>query len=397
MEETVGSRIRAWRRRRNGMSQQVLADLAGVTQGYISAIEAGKRPLDRRSTQVAIANALNISVAQLVGFSADRTDPLLDRAVSHVPAVRQVLVELSTGERRTPGRDRGVLAAASDDVMHARVTADHAALMPMLPGLLLDLAGHGVEMTPHLLGVVDAGVYALKAVGYPDLARSLIEVVLPTVQEFDSPQWTGQSRYIWVQSFPPESSALGARVAMKAADELQGSPDPEAQQVYGHLHLMSALTAAVSLRPDDARAHLREAEDLAQALGEPERTGPIAAGFNGNWFGPTNVAFWRMAVAAELGDVGGAVSINDRIDLAAMPVPSRWVYYWTDLARALASGGRDREALHALSKAERAAPQHFRFNPAVRELVHTLITRAKRRAVAGELTGLARTLGLDPL
>jgi hypothetical protein len=73
------------------------------------------------------------------------------------------------------------------------------------------------------------------------------------------------------------------------------------------------------------------------------------------------------------------------------------VYYWTDLARALAAAGRDRDALHALSKAERAAPQHFRFNPAVRDLVHSLLTRAKRRAVAGELTGLARTLGLDPL
>jgi transcriptional regulator with XRE-family HTH domain len=46
------------------MSQQVLADLAGVTQGYLSQIEAGKRSLERRSTQVSIANALNISVAR---------------------------------------------------------------------------------------------------------------------------------------------------------------------------------------------------------------------------------------------------------------------------------------------------------------------------------------------
>jgi len=252
-------------------------------------------------------------------------------------------------------------------------------------------------MTPYIVGVIDAGVYALKAVGYPDMARSLIEFALPMVQEFDSPQWTGQSRYIWVQSFPPESSALGVRVAMRAAAELEGSSDPEAQQVYGHLHLMSALTAAVSLRPEDALAHLEEAESLARVLGEPERTGPIAAGFNGNWFGPTNVAFWRMGVAAELGDVDSAIAITGRTDLDAMPVPSRWVYYWTDLARALASDGRDREALHALSKAERAAPQHFRFNPAARELVHGLITRAKQRSLAGELTSLARTLGLDPL
>lgn len=379
------------------MSQQMLADLAGVSQGYISALESGRRPLDRKSTQVAIANALNISVAQLVGLSVERTDPLLDRALAHVPAVRQVLVELSTGERRIPVRDRDVLLAAAGDAMHARSTADHAALLPMLPELLLDLSGHGLEMTPHLVGVVDAGVYALKAVGYPDLARSLIEVSLPTVREFDRPQWTGQAHYIWVQSFPPESSALGAKVATKAAEQLQGAGDPEAQQVYGQLHLMSALTAAVSLRPDDAHAHLREAQDVARVLGEPQRIGPLAAGFNGNWFGPTNVQFWKMAVAAELGDVGTAMTISAHTDLDVLPVPNRLVYYWTDLARAFAASGRERDALHTLGRAERAAPQHFRFNPAVRDLVHTLITRAKRRAVAGDLTALAKTLGLDPL
>lgn len=102
-------------------------------------------------------------------------------------------------------------------------------------------------------------------------------------------------------------------------------------------------------------------------------------------------------MAAELNDLGRALDVGRRVDLEAMPVPGRWVYYWTDMARVLASNGRDREALHALARAERAAPQHFRFNPAVRDLVATLIIRAKRRAVVGELTQLARTLGLDPL
>jgi len=395
--ETVGSRIRAWRRRRNGMSQQLLADLAGVSQGYISQIEAGKRPLERRSTQVAIANALNISVAQLVGLPTDRTDPVLDRALTHVPAVRRVVVELSAGERHRPERDRESLNTAARAVTHLRATADHAALLPRLAGLLQDISGHGLAMAPQLMEVVDGGVYALKAIGELDLARSLVEVVSPSVREFDSPQWTGQAQYSWVQSFPPESAALGAKIAQRAADELQGVPDGEALQVYGHLRLMSAMAAAVSLRGDEARAHLAEAEQLAATLGEPERIGELAAGFNGNWFGPTNVAFWRLAVAVEMGDLGDALAVSKRIDLDAMPVPSRLVYYWTDLARALAAGGRDHDALHALSRAERAAPLHFRFNPAVRDLVHTLINRAKRRAIAGELTNLARTLGLDPL
>lgn len=80
-----------------------------------------------------------------------------------------------------------------------------------------------------------------------------------------------------------------------------------------------------------------------------------------------------------------------------MPVPNRHVYLWTDLARALVAGEKDREAVHALAKAERSAPQHFRFSPITKDLLATMVSRAKQRAVAGELTTLARKLGLDPL
>lgn len=379
------------------MSQQVLADLAGVTQSYVSQIEAGRRPLERRSTQVAIATALDISVAQLLGSPADRIDPLLDRARANVPAVRRVLIELSVGERRTPTRDVDTLRAAAQQATRLRSAADHAALLPLLPDLLADISAHGPAMTPQLVEVVDAAVYALKAVQYPDLARAMVEVTLDQVREFDRPEWSGQAVYTWVQSFPPESSALGAQLTARAADELQGVGARDAHQVYGHLHLMSAMTAAVSMRADDAMAHLAEAQAVADVLGEPEPIGPLAAGFNGNWFGPTNVGLWRVAVAAELGDLGFALAASRTVDLHALPVPNRWVYFHTDLARALAAAGRDREALTALAQAERAAPQHFRFNPSVRDLVATLLTRAKRRAVAGDLTALARTLGLDPL
>lgn len=175
------------------MSQQVLADLAGVTQGYISHLEAGKRPLERRSTQVAIAKALNISVAQLIGSPTDREDPLLDRAVEHVPAVRQVIVEASAGAVGPPSRERDTLAAAAREVTHLRSVADYAGMAPLLPGLLRDLCGHGVAMTPQLIEVVDGGVYALKALGYHDLAHSLIGMALPTALEYEVPAWIGQA------------------------------------------------------------------------------------------------------------------------------------------------------------------------------------------------------------
>jgi transcriptional regulator with XRE-family HTH domain len=43
MDETdIGHRLRRWRRRR-GLTQPALADLAGFTQGYIARIELGRR------------------------------------------------------------------------------------------------------------------------------------------------------------------------------------------------------------------------------------------------------------------------------------------------------------------------------------------------------------------
>jgi len=136
---------------------------------------------------------------------------------------------------------------------------------------------------------------------------------------------------------------------------------------------------------------------VARALGEPLRTGAYSAGFNGNWFSPTQVEIWRVAIAAELGDAEEAIRVTQRINLNDLPVPNRWVYYWIDLARALAAGGKDHDAMHALARAERAAPQHFRFTPVVRDLTATLIHRTKRRATAGEMTELARKLGIQPI
>jgi transcriptional regulator with XRE-family HTH domain len=394
MDERIGDRIKAWRRRRGGMSQQVLADLSGLSQTYISDIETGRSPLDRKATQIAIAGALNISVAQLMGNPSDQTDPMRDRAAAWVPAIRATLVEMSAGERRTPTRDVDALTGAVSQLTDLRNAADYAAMAPLLPDLLADLYGHNGQAAALTVEALFAARYALKTMGYPDLALTAAQIGVQVSEEITA-AWRGQATYSLVQAFPPESAALGTRMISRAADELQSEPDRAAQEMYGCLHILAGFEAAVASQPADAVAHLDEAADVAATLGEPERHSDLSAGHNGNWFSPTQVEYWRVAVAAELGDADEAVRVSDRIDLSTVPVPNRHVYYWTDLARAQAAGGEDREAMHALARAERAAPQHFRFNPVVRDLVQTLIYRAKRRAVAGEMELLAHKLGID--
>lgn len=377
------------------MTQQALADLAGLSQAYISQIESGRKPLDRKSTQVAIASALNISVCQLLGTADERADPILDRAAMHLPAIRAALIEVGTGERRAPRRDREAVRVAVQEMIDLRGEADYASAAARLPDLLLDVAAHGDAFSAEAIELADCAMTTCKAMGNIDLGRAAAEIGLRAADRQDSPAWRGQAIFGWIHSFPAESAALGARIAARTADELQGIARPEAREVYGFLHLTSALQAAVASRLDDARAHLSEATDVARSLGEPKRTSSFAAGFNGNWFGPTNVRCWQIAIAAELGDTGAAIETAAQTDLSALPVPHRQVHFWTDYARALATASKDRDAMVALAKAERAAPQHFRRNPVVRDLVATLINRAKRRAVAGEMTALARKLGID--
>ena len=87
---------------------------------------------------------------------------------------------------------------------------------------------------------------------------------------------------------------------------------------------------------------------------------------------------------------------STRVD--EIPVANRRQAYHMNLGRALAHGGRsDKLALVELAKAERAAPAPFRLNPLTRDIVSAMITRAKRKAVAEELAGMARRLGISPV
>ena len=63
---TIGARLRTLRRWR-GMTQTQVAGLAGLSPSFLSMVETGQRPLDRRSHIAALASALKVSESDLVG------------------------------------------------------------------------------------------------------------------------------------------------------------------------------------------------------------------------------------------------------------------------------------------------------------------------------------------
>ncbi|MBY8874664.1 helix-turn-helix domain-containing protein [Micromonospora sp. PLK6-60] len=387
--DTIGARVRYWRMRRGGMTQAVLAGLAGISQSYISQVESGRKTIDRRSTLVAIAAALQITVADLLGQGTEPGDPARDSAAQSVPAIWSALIEIEEGERRPPSRSGDELTADIARSDRLRMSCNYPAMARMLPDLLVDAAAVGGQV---LAQVAYQASTCLRHLGFRHLALSAARVAVLAAEDIEDRAWIGASRFAFAQSLPIESAPLAARSADRSLAELQADAgDQRMRQMLGQLHLSAALTSTVSGRMDVARDHLTEATREAASLGDP----PDGAGFNGCGFGPTNVGLWEMSIAAEQGESGKVIELSRKVRPQVLVATNRQQSYWLDLGRALADGGRrDAAAVAAFVQAERAAPVPFTLNPLARDAVVALAQRARRRAIPDDLRVLASRMGI---
>jgi transcriptional regulator with XRE-family HTH domain len=389
--DTIGSRIKYWRLRRSGMTQAVLAGLAGVSQSYISQVEAGRKGIERRSTLVGIAAALQVTVTDLLGQPGDPTDPVKAGAAETVPAIRAALIEIEEGERRTPTRTDDEMTVGIERSANLRDRADYSNMARQLPGLLFDAAGSGGD--GQVLAQVGYHASAcLRHLGYRHLALAAARVALAAAEESEHSAWIGAARFAYTQSLPIEAAGIASRVAGRALADLQvAAAESDVRQMLGQLHLSASFTSAVDGRADDARSHLAEATREAESLGDPED----GAGFNQSCFGPTNVKLWEMSLAAELGEYGRVIELAREVRPDPLRAAIRHQSYWMDLGRALAHSGRtDREALVAFIRAERAAPAPFALNPLAHDALVAMVRRAQRRSVSEDLRILARRVGV---
>ena len=380
--DTIGARIRYWRLRRGGMNQAVLAGLAGVSQPYISQVESGRKTIERRSTLVAIAGALQVTVADLLGQPGDPTDPGRARAAASVPAIREAVIMRKAGVVRQTNRHA---TATVDRAVELDGEGDFAARGAILPPLLSACRG------PDLIRTAYAAVWHLHFTGYIDLAREVAGLAMDEARDVDSPEWVGFAEYLRASSLPPETAGLASDLAKRAAAVAQPhAGDPHVRQVYGMLHLTAALRAATSRRATDAMEHLDEAAREATTLGDPGD----GRGFCHLAFGPTNVDVWRLGILTELGDHEQAAALGPRINPERVGVPNRQAAYWMDYGQALTTQGHDDEAVAAYLRAEAVCPQWYRLRPSVRDTLAVLVRRAKRRAVSRPLQRAALAVGL---
>jgi transcriptional regulator with XRE-family HTH domain len=397
MQETseahIGRRlreIRAWR----GQTLRVTAELAGLSESHLSRIERGQRPIERRATVEALAGALRVAPSELTG-QAERTtqDPATQPTVA---GLRLALAGSEMGEEsdlpRTPWPH---LADELAEMNAIRPSGDYAALARILPTLIPHLHVHvnGPHRHAALVGLVDcysAAQFAAKNLGLPDLPLVASRHVRDITAVLSGPEWAGFAAWSRSQAIGGVAREQALAVAQRGAEDLTDHLDqPEVADVYGVLHLTSALAATTLGRADVAASHVAEAIETAQRPG-------VGTGFGHLRFSQGNVDVWRTMLAVEQGAGGRAVEIARGIDPTTLPESAtRRAAWWIDIGRGLAMERKTREqAVPAFLTAEQLAPQRFRANTFAREMVTDLLVRARRDAGGRELRGIAHRMGL---
>ncbi|GLY08201.1 helix-turn-helix domain-containing protein [Actinoplanes sp. NBRC 101535] len=367
----IGQNVVYWRKRR-GRSQRALAGLAGISQPYLSYIERGIKGVDSRALEAKLANALEISVADLTAQPGTPADPARTTAAAHIPAIREALLRRELGDRGTPDPTLDRLIAAGG-------AYDFATAAPLIPNLILGLNGADFVQASYFVG------YTLKHLGHPDLAMASARLAVAEARELGDPAWIGIGEYIRVHAMPMEMPDAPTALAKRIADEIQPhTGDPRVRQAYGMLHLYAALRSAIDGKRPLAVDHLTEARQAADSLGEP--TGLGHAKFA---FGPTNVGFWETGIRLELREPRQALDAARRVDPTLIPVANRQAPFYADVATALAQIGKDQEAIATFLRSEAIGPQWFRLRPTVSDTIGVIIRRTKRNALSTQMRSAA--------
>ncbi|HEV2778526.1 MAG TPA: helix-turn-helix domain-containing protein [Actinophytocola sp.] len=399
----IGRRIRTIRRRR-GLSLDTAAGLAGISKPYLSQIETGARRVSRRGLLEDIASALGCSVVDLTGEPYVPVDGPSATALATIPPIQLALLDCDLDD--VPDQRPRPLADLELAVRDANRHRDHTRyelagreLGQLLVELQITAAtGDESERRRALTALVEAGIVAYemtKNLGHPQLAVEAARRGLDAARRLGDPTLLGFARWYYALALMRLGSRRRAAGTLSSAvDDLASVADPTANQtlsaeVYGLLHITSALEAARSGRADDAWAHVAEARSIADRTGE--RNSLLMH------FGPTNVTAWSLAVGVELGEGAAAIERAHRtpVDLTVFDSANRVAAWHFDHARAYAQedGRCDLEAIRYLDTAERTAPQRLHHDPIARELLLELDGRLRTRV--WELGSLRHRFGVS--
>jgi len=390
----IGLAVRRARRSR-GLTLEELAGLVGRSKAWLSMIENGQRPLDKRGDIAALASALEVSADALIGQPAPEIQP--GRRTLNLLPLRTILLDGSPDDPPdVAARPVAALRALNGELDAALRTAHYDTMHRELPGLVGELEVHAAtaegpardEALRQLILACGSASIMLRHFGHTDLGWIAAERGRQAAVLLGDPVWTGAAAYEAAHARSSANKPRALMVTPRMADELEPhiGDNPFARQVYGMLRLSSALSRAVEGDHAGADAHAAEAARTAGPLGDQPDAFEL--------FGPANVGVWRASLAVEAGNAEAALRYAAAVEPRALASGNRRAALGIEKARALAMLGKHRDAITELRRAERLSPQQVHNYPLVRELVTSLLQRARRQAGGPELRGLAWRMGV---
>ncbi|MGY6019625.1 helix-turn-helix domain-containing protein [Streptomyces spinosirectus] len=392
----IGDRIRHYR---GGRRQDAVAGLVGITPDYLSQIERGLK-VPSLPILYALAQELGVPTAALLSERPPAEELSADTAEA---AVGRALLGYGPGRSAEPVpaaalRDRVEAAwqswqSASDRFTKAAVT---------LPDLVAD-AEHAARAARTGTDAAErravlraaADLYCLlrsylRRTGRIDLATLAADRAMRAAEDADDPlriaaaQWN-LGHVLLAVGQPAEAQEL----AVLAAEQVAAAtiPEPERAAMGGALQLVAVVGAARRRRWWEARDRLtQQAAPAARTVGDDS---------NVAWtvFGPTNVALHAVSIEMEAGESGEALHTADAIDTSPLPSLEREFTFGLEVAACHSQRRDDAATLLSLLSLESIAPEDLARTPLARQLVLTVIRRA-RAMHARQAEQLAVRIGL---
>lgn len=389
----VGYRL-ARQRKLAGLTQQQLAARSHVSVSLISQVERGVVPASPGFT-AAVARGLGVEVEDL--YAQPHGAGIIDPRAAHagVPALRAALDCADDPVLSEATMTPVELRTRLDECEQDRARSRYAQMTVVLPELLQHAymltadARAGVESERAWSLLSDAYMLAQTVsfrFGHLDLAALSNERWRQAARQSGDPLRGATAAYQRGALRLFHGDYIGVlRIMEHAHSQIAQERGPTADSVRAQLRLRQAIAHARSGNADRADEQITAAREL------------VARGIPANPYydviaTETNVNMHWVAVPVELSDGATAVARASRVQNPERDEPSRAGRHWIDVARAWTLHGGRTQALDALNRARRIAPQLTRYHPQVHETVH-LLAETDRRAT-DSLAGFARWLGV---